>query len=489
MEMFDKLTVGKKLLIYSIAISAIFIIEGVVALMNVNIISGASEEVYINNFLPTNEINRTLSGIINQRIKLFSHIGSPDPEKMKKLSEEMERFNGELAVIFKDAKRYRLTREEQTIFNDSVAELKSLSDEYNEILNLSKGFSKEDAFQKAVGKNQESFDKTYAFIAKLLDMKTKEAGRAYDSSDTARKGIWFLLSVVIIAGIVLIVIASLLTTRSVTRFVSEAINVILSTSTEIAATSAQHERTAVQQSSAVNETTVTVEELGASARQSAQQAEAAAASAKQAQDVTGEGGKLAERAYAGMTEMKQKVGTVAEQILRLSEQAGQIGGIATVVGELASETNMLALNAAVEAARAGEHGKGFAVVAAEVRKLADQSKKSAERANLLVADIQKATNSAVMVTEAGSKSAEESASIVQQAGEAFTSLAAIASGVYENAQQVMLNGKQQAAALTQVTTAMQSLGTGAKEMAAGTAQTRIGVQKLNEVAQSIKAMV
>lgn len=96
-----------------------------------------------------------------------------------------------------------------------------------------------------------------------------------------------------------------------------------------------------------------------------------------------------------LNEVNVTVESAAKAIQLLEDRSIEIRNIIGMITNIAEQTNLLALNAAIEAARAGEHGKGFAVVADEVRKLAEESKSSAELIHTMVEGIQKETNQAV----------------------------------------------------------------------------------------------
>ncbi|MEO0455908.1 MAG: methyl-accepting chemotaxis protein [Cyanobacteria bacterium P01_A01_bin.114] len=277
--------------------------------------------------------------------------------------------------------------------------------------------------------------------------------------------------------------------RQLIKLVERLINGISTSSQQIFATVTQQERIANLQATSVTETTTTMEELESSSRQSAEQATAAVQAAKVALESAEVGAQAVDETLAGMSLLEQKSDAIAQQIITLSSQAGQIGGISQLVSDFANQTNMLALNSSVEAVRAGEYGKGFAVVANEIRKLSDQSQQSAEKIGLLVAEIQKAINQTVMVSEEGTKTVKASVSTVKRTEEAFVDIKQGIDEVVLNNQQVALTQKQQLNAIQQVVTAMASIDRGAKESATGLSQTRNGTEQLNQTASSLRNMI
>ncbi len=277
--------------------------------------------------------------------------------------------------------------------------------------------------------------------------------------------------------------------RQLINLIKQLVNGISTSSQQTFSTIEQQERVANQQAASVNETTTTMDELKASCRQSSEQAASAAVAAQQALALAEKGTQAVGETLNGMFTLENKVGAIAEQIVHLSEQASQIAMISQIVSDLANQTNMLALNSSVEAVRAGEYGKGFAVVANEIRRLSDQSQKSAEKINLLVFNIQKAINSTVMVTEEGTKTVKTGVQIAQNTDQAFAGVAKAVNHMAFNNQQISLNLKQQLDAIQQVVEAMNNINKGAKEAATGISQTRWGTEQLNKAARILKQMV
>ena len=106
----------------------------------------------------------------------------------------------------------------------------------------------------------------------------------------------------------------------------------------------------------------------------------------------------------------------------LMEKTQSVQEIAEIIAGISEQTNLLSLNASIEAARAGEMGRGFAVVANEIRKLADQTKKSTDSINQIINEL---NEHAILVTNNVQKSIEATdrqEQLIETAAELFNSI-------------------------------------------------------------------
>jgi methyl-accepting chemotaxis protein len=169
---------------------------------------------------------------------------------------------------------------------------------------------------------------------------------------------------------------------------------IAAASTEIASGNADISSRTESQAVSLQRTLASIEELTATVRQNADNAQQANQLAISASDHAARGGAV--------------VGQVVDTMGSIKDSSRKIVDIIAVIDGIAFQTNILALNAAVEAARAGEQGRGFAVVAAEVRNLAQRSAAAAKEIKTLIAD-------SVARVDAGGK-------LVDQAGTTMTDI-------------------------------------------------------------------
>jgi methyl-accepting chemotaxis protein len=277
--------------------------------------------------------------------------------------------------------------------------------------------------------------------------------------------------------------------RQIASTLDKFTNNIAQSSDDIAVKVERQETVANEQAGSVSQTTSTVDLLGETSRRSAQQAEESAKSASTALSLAETGAETVEKTRVGMESLKDRVREIAEQIINLSEQTEQIAGVSELVGDLANQTNMLALNAAVEAARAGEYGKGFGVVAGEIRKLADQSRKSADKIKNLVTDVQAAMNSAVMVTDEGKKTAESSIELALGTAESFIGVKDAINNVFTNTSEISNAAKQQAVGIQEILAAVNALNLGAMDTAADMGDVKVSTVQLKKSAENLRAIV
>jgi methyl-accepting chemotaxis protein len=260
---------------------------------------------------------------------------------------------------------------------------------------------------------------------------------------------------------------------------------VAASSEEISASSMMLTEGAQSQASTLEETSASVEELTASIDQVSGHAQSQAAALEQGsgsmtqaqksiEEISANLGQIADLARQSLNKSQQgadAVDRVVEAMNLISECSEKIGGIVSVISEIASQTNLLALNASIEAARAGEYGRGFAVVADEVSKLADRSSTSAKEIEGLIQESVKNVTGGVERARGSMVSMEE----IKEA-------ARLTSDMITNVSSAM---QQQLASVSELTRAMENISEMSQSISAATEEQSASAREVSKAVESV----
>ena len=195
------------------------------------------------------------------------------------------------------------------------------------------------------------------------------------------------------------------------------------------------------------------------------------------------------------SEIVSHFNTMSNKVDSLAKKSEAIDKIAQAIKSISEETNLLALNAAIEAARAGEHGRGFAVVADEIRKLSDETSKSAQNVGKIIAGVERdirsvkeeMSNSTDVIktfdesTERSIKAFDRIKSIIEESISQINTLV-------ENVYNVDSNKAEVISALESITAIIQQASASTEEVAASVEEQSSIVDGIAEMTEKLKGM-
>lgn len=219
-------------------------------------------------------------------------------------------------------------------------------------------------------------------------------------------------------------------------------------------------RTATQ-AAALGQTAAAVEQLTASAR-------IAATEAQDADEIAATTRTMAESSSAVVTD-------VIRAMTQIQASSRRISHIVSAIESIALQTNLLALNAAIEAARAGPAGRGFAVVATEVRNLAQRSSDSAREITGLITE--------------SARHVDEGVDLVNRAGQEFGKVFGGINRMSENVRRIADGLTSQSATLSQINTAVGQLDQVTQENAGMVVGTTEACRSLSQASTHLAAEI
>lgn len=224
----------------------------------------------------------------------------------------------------------------------------------------------------------------------------------------------------------------------------------------------------------------------------AQKAESSNEAAQQVDKIAQQGRDAMQGAVQQMKEIADSVGQSAKAIRLLADRSAEIGQISDTISGIADQTNLLSLNAAIEAARAGEAGRGFAVVAEEVRKLAEESGRAAQKIAALIDAIQQETQEAVTRMERGTQKVADGQAVIAQAGDSFQTITEAVGDLTAQSGAILAGARHSAGKAEAIVNVMEDIHTSSQSVAEETESVSAATEEqsasMDEVAEASRRL-
>ena len=170
----------------------------------------------------------------------------------------------------------------------------------------------------------------------------------------------------------------------------------------------------------------------------------------------------------------------------VQKSSEEIKGFVNIINSIAEQTNLLSLNASIEAARAGEAGRGFAVVAEEIRKLAEQSKASANKIKAVVEVIGSTTDKTTVSAKEAEAMVNDQAKALAETVEVFGRIHECVGDLVDNIHMITELLEKSVEEEEQVQYAIQNISSVSEEVAASTQEVTATINEQVSVIDALK---
>jgi len=277
--------------------------------------------------------------------------------------------------------------------------------------------------------------------------------------------------------------------RETIASIADSATQLASASEEMTAVTEDASRGLVRQNDEVNQAATAVTEMSAAVDEVARNAEAAAQSSRESMAFTHSGIENVAQTLKAIESLASNVASTGDQVKALSGRAQDISKVVEVIRAIAEQTNLLALNAAIEAARAGEQGRGFAVVADEVRALAHRTQQSTQEIEQMISAIQSDSTHAVSAMSVSAQMASSSISVAQSADLSLKQIAEAITQINERNLLIATASEEQAQVAREADQNLTSIRELSVQSSAGASQTASACGEMAGLAIELNRLV